>query len=34
MNTCGNKENVYIDVENRLFYLSGDEIISNISDIK
>lgn len=33
MNTYGNKENIYIDVENRLFYLSGDIDCDSISKI-
>lgn len=33
MDTYGNKENVYIDMENRLFYLSGDIDCDSISKI-
>lgn len=33
MHTYGNKENVYIDMENRLFYLSGDIDCDSISKI-
>ena len=33
MDTYGNKENVYIDMENRLFYLSDDIDCDSISKI-